>query len=208
MPNSEYLCNHFNQIIDAHNGCYVCTQCGLVMDTYFHDINENVSEDKINHEKKEEICELLEKLNYPTIFVHDILANYVKNKELKKEARLPYIVYETLNSLGFPISLKEISAVSGLNQSRIYDMQQSDASIVLKPSDLLEKYCKMLNLDYRSYSLIKETMQETSTGHNPLTIIAASIYKYCKVNKLKHTIKEIAQICNISPVSIQRYIKL
>jgi response regulator of citrate/malate metabolism len=72
---------------------------------------------------------------------------------------------------------------------------------------MLEKYCVMLKLDFKDYSVIKETIQRSlKTGHNNLTIIGANIYLHCKERK-KIPIKVIARTLNISCISIQRYLK-
>ena len=44
----------------------------------------------------------------------------------------------------------------------------------------LEKYCKVLGLPKDSYSVIKGTFKINRTGHNPITILGTTIYKYCK----------------------------
>jgi transcription initiation factor TFIIIB Brf1 subunit/transcription initiation factor TFIIB len=113
-----------------------------------------------------------------------------------------------LNENGCPISLKEISAVSGLTNSEIYKHQNSNDAIILRPEEMLEKYCTILKLNFKEYSVIKENIKGSlKTGHNNLTIIGANIYLYGKQNNLKLSIKLIAKTLNISCISIQRYIK-
>jgi transcription initiation factor TFIIIB Brf1 subunit/transcription initiation factor TFIIB len=104
--------------------------------------------------------------------------------------------------------MKDISSITGVKNNSIYDMQEKDKVIILKPNEMLEKYCKYLNLDFKAYSVIKENISNiSSTGHNPLTIIGSYIYLYCKENKLNYSMKKIASAVNISCISIQRYIK-
>ena len=127
---------------------------------------------------------------------------------MKKKFLIPYFVYKTLSEIGFPVSIKDISAVSGISENDIYSMQESEQSLILNPFSLLEKYCKLLGLsDYKTYSVIKENLPTIDTGHNPLTVIASTIYKYCKENSIKYSMKQIASTIGISSVSIQRYIK-
>jgi transcription initiation factor TFIIIB Brf1 subunit/transcription initiation factor TFIIB len=104
--------------------------------------------------------------------------------------------------------MKDISAITGLKNNSIYSMQEKDKVIILKPNEMLEKYCKYLNLDFKAYSVIKEKISTSlQSGHNPLTIIGANIYVYCKEKKLNYSMKKIASTLNISCISIQRYIK-
>ena len=196
------------EVVDEREGTVVCVDCGLVLSQYY------VSQANTNfcggNFMVEEIKEVLERLNFPQFFSDDIFNNIklAKKENTKKKSLVPYFVYKTLNELGFPVSIKDISAVSGVSENDIYNMQESEQSLILSPVSLLEKYCKLLGLnDFKTYSLIKETLPTTDTGHNPLTVIASTIYKYCKKTGLKYSMKQIASTVGISSVSIQRYIK-
>ncbi len=205
MSCEEYTCTHLNQIIDEREGTYVCTDCGLVLENFYLPERSNLSEKY--HNKKSEVKEILSKLNLPESFTSHILNEYDKSDiKVSKKQLLPYIVYSTLNDLNVPISIKDINAVSGFNDSKIYEMQHNK-SIILRPEEILEKYCKLLDFDYKTYSLIKVDLPKKNTGHNPLTIIASTIYAYCKKRKLKYSMKTIAKTCNTSCISIQRYLK-
>ena len=218
MPFNEHLCPHTNEIIDEHEGSIVCTNCGLVLSSVFKNyVNNFQFENKQKHQLNNltNIDELLQKLNKPTGFSDKIYNNLssmenINKKENKKNKKelLPYAVYSTLNELKSPISIKDISAVSGFNDSKIYKMQQNNTSIFLQPEDLLEKFTKLLNFDYKTYTVIKEDLPKNKTGHNPLTIVGTIIYLYCKRNKLKYSIKKIATLVGTSPISIQRYLKV
>lgn len=204
MPHPENLCSHTNHIIDEREGTIVCTDCGLVLtDKIFH---ETLAVNDITTELIVRIKDILERLFLPDCFTSDIIRKY-RNLPNKKYL-LEYVIYLTLHENGFPISIKDIAFVCGIPDSKIYDLQEQNTSICLQPKDLLEKYCINLQLDYKTYSLIKKELPlEIKTGHNPLTVIAATIYTYSKNNKLKLSMKQIASAVNISTVSIQRYIR-
>lgn len=207
MSTNETICGHFNEVIDEREGTVICIDCGLVLsDKNFHvnKFEEEVNGNETSVEMK--IKDLLDKLNLPECFLPDIMKKYTTLQN--KKYLLEYILYDTLNESGFPISIKELSSVSGIPDAKIYDLQKNDKSIILLPENLLEKYCKLLELDYKTYSLIKKELpKEMNTGHNPLTIIASTIYKFSKTNKLKLSMKHISNVLNISPISIQRYLK-
>lgn len=213
MPHPEHLCSHLNEVIDEKCGDVICTDCGLVIcDKVFTTTSVTHHDNSFltgMNKNKNEIDEMLEKLNLPTCFTQNILKNFNNNLSTKnKKELLPYTIYNTLNAEGFPISIKEISAVSGFTDVKIYSMQNNKA-IILEPALLLEKYCKLLGLDYNTYAVIKTGLPESSsTGHNPLTIIASTIYCYLKqYSQQKYSMKKIAQTVNTSCISIQRYIK-
>jgi transcription initiation factor TFIIIB Brf1 subunit/transcription initiation factor TFIIB len=202
-----------NTLIDEREGTIVCTCCGLVVDEKiynFYDSNLSSPEDGQNSCFKNDVREILSKLQLPDVYMTQIVKNFqneIKQKRNKKEL-LPYVIYKTLNENGVPISIKDISSISGFTDICIYDMQESNKSLIIHPSDLLEKYCSYLGLDYKTYSLIKKLLpKENISGHNPLTIIAATIYKFCKSNNIKISMKKISSTVKISCVSIQRYLK-
>ncbi len=158
----------------------------------------------------DEIKEFLERLNLPQCFAEDIYNNFKlgSREKMNRKCAIPYFVYKTLDEMGFPVSIKDISAISGLSENDIYSMQESEKTFCLNASTLLEKYCKLLGInDFKTYSLIKEQLPKNDTGHNPLTVIASTIYKHCKENGLKFSMKEIAKTVGISAVSIQRFLK-
>ncbi|EFX63186.1 hypothetical protein DAPPUDRAFT_119445 [Daphnia pulex] len=61
---------------------------------------------------------------------------------MNRKCAIPYFVYKTLDEMGFPVSIKDISAISGLSENDIYSMQESEKTFCLNASTLLEKYCR------------------------------------------------------------------
>jgi transcription initiation factor TFIIIB Brf1 subunit/transcription initiation factor TFIIB len=213
MPYPENMCSHFNSVIDEREGTIICTECGLVLEEKlfkFYGHNLSLEEKGKDYCLKEDIKEILAKLGLPDVFSKMIFQNFENEscEKKKKKNYLHYVVYKTLNENNVPVSIKEISSISGVTDSNIYDMQENNKSVILQPSDLLEKYCSYLGFDYKTYSLIKKELPiQNISGHNPLTIIAATIYNYCKKNNIKISMKKIATTVKISCVSIQRYLK-
>ena len=210
MSNHENFCKHINIISDEHEGSIICIDCGLVIsDNLYVENCFKFQASDVTCNDIEEIKELLERLNFSTFFALDMYKNVQKGLELKKVKKylIPFTFYQTLNEMGYPISIKDIVSVSGISENYIYDMQNNEDSIILNHMLLLEKYCTLLGFDFKTYSVIKELLPNLNTGHNPLTVIASTIYKYCKENKLKYSMKYIASIVGISSVSIQRFLK-
>ena len=118
------------------------------------------------------------------------------------------MIYKTLNQDGCPISIRDVSAVSGMTDSKIYKDQEADVVIISRPELMLEKYCKFFGLDFNSYTVIKKIIENSSkSGHNPLTIIGAQIYLHKKKANEKISMKLVAKELKISCISIQRYLK-
>jgi transcription initiation factor TFIIIB Brf1 subunit/transcription initiation factor TFIIB len=213
MSHPENICSHLNNVIDEREGSVVCTDCGLVLeDKFFKFYDSDLFSQDCGEDTslKNEVKEILSKLQLPDVYCSSIIQNFKKDlveKKNKKEL-LAYVVYKTLNENNIPVSIKDISAISGFSDINIYDRQESNKTIILQPCDLLEKYCRYLNLDYKTYSVIKNNLPiQNLSGHNPLTIIAASIYSHCKQNNIKISMKKVASTVKISCVSIQRYLK-
>ena len=156
MPHQEYLCSHTRTVEDDREGTIVCTECGLVLEDklFLNGKDFSFSESPLPNlplfEMKEEIKEILSKANLPESYVNKIPKALLK----KSKKCIPYIVYKTLNDDGNPISLKEISAVSGISDSEIYNMQEKDKVIIIKPDLMIERFCTMLNLNFWSRNSI------------------------------------------------------
>ena len=201
----EHFCQHLNEVNDQ--GSIICTDCGLFLSNVFVHSFKEIHKEPYN--ENDYILEILSRLQMPEFFKHDITYNLQKIdiKDRKKERAKAFVIYKTLNSLNCGISIKDISAVTGFTDNQIYNYQTSNDSIILDPINHLEKYCILLNLPKNSYAVIKETIKVQNSGHNPITILATAIYNYCKSYKIKISMQKIANVLNISCVSIQRYLK-
>ena len=207
MDHKEHLCTHLNEIIDHAAGAIVCIDCGLVLSEVF--LNSfNYIEDEYNF-KNDYILEILSRLNMPEFFKNDILQNLEKIsvKFQKNENAIAFVIYKTLNDLSCGVSIKDISSVTGYTDSQIYNFQSSNESIILDPMRQLEKYCILLQLPKNSHSVIKESIEIPKTGHNPTTVLATAIYRYCKKTKINLSMEKIAKTLHISAISIHRYLK-
>lgn len=196
------VCEHKNQIIDDHEGTYVCLDCAKVLDTVF------VS----NFEDKEKVSEeyMLKDLNTNDVsneISHRLnIPNFNVNNE-KKNIKSISNVYLNANRNNFTVTLREMSAVSGFSCKQIGKEIKNTVTVLDLPT-LLEKYCKLLEIDYKTYAVIKDNIyKHEQTGHNPLTVVASHIYIYMKSVKKKLSMKKICDIVGISSISIQRYLK-
>ena len=208
MDSGEDPCNHLNEIIDQIGGVIVCTDCGLVLSNFYLTPN-NYKEKQLNP-MRDYVLEILSRLQMPDYFQHDILTNLeqLPIKFQKKENAAAFVIYKTLNDLKCGVSIKEISAVTGFTDCQIYDFQSHNETVIIEPTIQLEKYCIMLGLPKNSHSVIKENIKILQTGHNPSTVLATAIYKYCKQIKFPISMEKIAEKLNISTISIHRYLKL
>jgi len=207
-------CEHLNEIEDQQEGSIVCTDCGLVIsDQYFVAHYTPLQPDESNFANirwLEKTKDILDKIHMPLTFAEPIVNRFQIDYKRKTLKNLTFSMYKVLNEvLGVSISLQEISNITGLVKTDIYAAQQFDDNMFMDTSANVEKYCKMLNLDFKTTTLIKARIESVHpSGHSPLTILASTIYLVCKeIKKKKISIKTVANITSTSCISIQRYIK-
>jgi len=211
MSCSISSCKHINQFDDIREGISVCLTCGLVLSDQIFLHDECVKSPFLQNTcLQEDILEILERLNFSKIHVESIEKNIKKitskKKYVNKNDVLAACVYKTLNKENNVLSLQDIASVSGVSKKKINILD--DSIHILKAENVLEKYCKLNNLDYKNYTVIKENMYGYKIlGHNPHTLVGSVIYMHCKKNKIKTSMKKIAQTLGISTISIQRFIK-
>jgi len=205
------LCPSKSEILDSQNGHYVCTACGLVLDSFYLDTNQyNIFENQQIPDKWiEETKDILDRINIPVSFTDHILKHFELNYRIKNSKYLLDSIYTVLNNLGIPISLNELANVNGCLKNKINCKNVTEINNVqIDKFVLIEKYCAILQLDFKTTTLIKEKLSKVKkAGHSPTTVVGALIYSTCKELKLKKTIKDIALATSVSPISIQRYLK-
>jgi transcription initiation factor TFIIIB Brf1 subunit/transcription initiation factor TFIIB len=196
-------CEHLYPVIDEHEGTSVCCDCGLVIEKemFLNNWTETDSkvtsvEELLEKNKKNDALEVLSRLNLPTNIL-DQLTNENQNVDN---------LYDAINKKT-AVTSKEFCAATGMSAKKLVKLNQHKI-LNTNLSILLEKYCKLLNLSYRDYTLIKALIDKKPTsGHPPLTIIGYYILVYCRENKIKKYMKDICSTLSISTISIQRYRK-
>lgn len=198
MANESNTCKHLNVVIDEHEGIYICTDCAHVISTYFiHD--RIVNTEFQTQEENKDTLEILARLNLPDSF-KDFISK--QNESLVNNASNIYIKTNEKNSV---VTLKEMSSITGIKPQKL----AKNMTNVINKELLLEKYCALLDLDFKSSTVIKENyLSKEISGHNPLTVVASAIYIYSKKENRKLSMKKISDVFGISPISIQRYLKL
>lgn len=194
-------CNHSEEIIDVHEGSVVCVGCGLVKENYYY--QEHIPQNPEKQNNFLVVDNFLDKFNFTEYFADNINKKLAKssNKNIKKIASE---IYKTANENNSCLPLKSIMNVSGLKTNQI----MSNDIHIFNVEEILEKYTKILNLDFKTYTVIKEKiMSSKDNGFQPLSIIGGFIYLHCQEANKKISMKKIASTLGISPISIQRFVK-
>jgi len=189
----------------------VCSQCGLVLDIIFLEETSKKKTDYtvINNNIQNQIYDILDKVHISKSFIQPIYNHYQFNYKKNSLNNVIFSVYKVLNDdYQFNISLQDLCNVTGAKKDSVYSVQKVNENIFLDICEMAEKYCSMLQLDFKNKSLIKEHLKSVAiSGHQPMTIIAGCLYMHCKANKIKTSIKKISEVTLVSPISIQRYLK-
>lgn len=200
-------CSNSYEVIDTRTGDYVCSGCGFVIDRYYEIIPTTQNDQRDYGEVEGYLHEILEKLNLPKY-----IAAYVKlnmKDRANKEKHIINELYRVLPQLNIPFSRKDLEAVSGIESKIIYAAapKNVDNMVVISVKDVLERYCRKLNLNFEEYSLIKKSIPDKNYGFNPATVASAYIYIYCKKNKKKIKLKEISEVTGVTCMSVHRFMR-
>lgn len=212
MDNRDRPCQHLTQIEDFHEGSVICSLCGLVLSPLFIDqisqLSDPCHDPSTENFSLAEIRNLLDRIHISTCFATQIDAHLTKNFTTKSRKALVYSIFKVLNEINIPISMKELSQACHINKKMLHQAQSENDVVFIKFSDIVEKYAKLLNLNYQTITLIKETIKRCPmSGHNPNSVLASTIYQVCRRTKQRVSIKKVSQVTQVSCVSIQRYNK-
>jgi hypothetical protein len=202
-------CEHKEEVIDQHEGSIICINCGIVKDVVYESKNciapSFLQEKNYSAQSKlSYIDNILDKLNFSDYYQECLN----KDIPLKKRQNLKLVtskIYQKINADQTVLPLKTLLNISGLSPKHV----KSNKVHVLKVTDLVEKYVKMLGFNYATCTVIKEKVKQigTNNGYQPLSIIGGVIYLHFQEKQHKIPMKIIASHLGISAISIQRFIK-
>lgn len=207
-------CLHENDVTDQHEGTLICTDCGIVKDVVFYNeptMNTNFKKSNCFDEVENILDQLHISKQYSDVINSSIYKKKTKiqlpTRNVQKTSSIKKIVtaiYNKVNEKSSNLLLKDIINFSHLEPSQI----KSKDILIINLEEILERYTKKFNLDFKSTLLIKKKISQfNNTGYQPLTIIGGVIYLYHTEMRKKISMKKIATVLGISSISIQRFIK-
>lgn len=208
MDSQHCTCEHEEVIEDYREGTVVCTACGLVLSSLFLHQIVNLSEQRaeVDEQLLSDIQHLLDRIHVPLCHAYRIESYHKKNFSCKTKQSIAFSVYKTLNEIGVPLSMREVSNITSVKKVSLNRVQCEDTLMQIDSGILVEKYSKMLGLSYEITTLIKKELAcSPISGHNPNSVLASLIYQVCKRSKIKVSIKKVAEVTSVSCISIQRY---
>jgi len=189
-----HTCDEIFFVLDEREGTTVCTNCGYVVDSQLY-VNTFSYNNEVPETEKQEFNEILSRLNLTSDIVQ-------QEKDIDNLSSL----YSVINKTS-AVTMNEFCLATGLAKKKVVKSNRNSICAT-NESILLDKYCKLLNICFKDYTVIKEKISSFSnkTGHSPLTIIGYYIYVCCK-KKYKLSIQKVCNVIGISPISIQRFKK-
>jgi len=171
-----------------------------------------------------ELQRIISFLNLPKP-VHERIARYYEesvNKGLVRgrsiESVIAALTYAVARQFGTPRTLDEIAEASGVEKREIgrtyrYIARELKIRILpANPSDYVPRFCSMLNLSDKVQAkaiqiLKKATDMDLTSGKGPTGVAAAAIYIACVLSGEKRTQREVADIVNVTEVTIRNRYK-
>lgn len=206
-------CCHNNPVSDYHEGTIVCLMCGLVLSNLFLEHqNFNFQKTHFNtreeQQKIEEIKDILDKIHVSHSYATHVYSFFTKNFKKWTNPNLVFSIFKVLNQLNCPVSMKELSLSTNILSTKLHSVQPNEQNVEVAFDDVVEKYCKLLKIPFKTIALIKESIKNAPmSGHNPNSVIAAIIYNTLKKEKKKISLRSLCKVTNVSCISIQRYNK-
>ena len=208
--NHDKCCTRTSNIIEL-DGCYVCTYCGMVQDTPCFEYEFQFRDDKVSLKDSllSEFCHRLAVDNITQADSESLYNNSVrKNPNIQKLILLTCSLYIACKRNNCPRTMREISAVSGVDVKHIgqYEHLVCSQYYPTKPSDYVNRFGSKLELKYNQIQKInQELLKVTKYTDNPISMCAAVIYK--TMQHLDIDLKQLEDITGIPSSTIKRISK-
>ncbi|HIF02106.1 MAG TPA: hypothetical protein EYQ84_01810 [Nitrospinaceae bacterium] len=192
-------------------GTHVCSKCGLVKDMLcFYNTAASNEETEPWNMFLLELCNRAEIGKSTRLSAECYYRMWAKSHStLSKKVLLACAIYIACKNHNIPRSLKEVSAISGVDTKRIgkYEQLVSDKCYPTKAADYVNRFGCKIGLNF---SEIKKVIDNISLGmntrsFNPIALSAAYIYKILSLDHEK--LKELEKVSGVPISTIKRICK-
>ena len=205
-------CAKTSNIIEL-DGCYVCTYSGMVQDAPCFGYEFQCRDDKVllKNSLLDEFCHRLAVDTRTQADSESLYNDSVrKNPNIQKLKLLACSLYIACKRNSCPRTMKEISAVSGVDMKQIaqYEHLVCTRYYPTKPSDYADRFGSKLQLNYKQITKIHQELLKVSKSKytdNPINVCAAAIYK--TMRNIGVDIKQLEDITGIPSSTIKRLSK-
>ena len=211
-------CDHSSYVEDEHEGTIVCTVCCQVLEQlYSHDpfILNSLPETTTNT-ATQNIQDICANFNIPNSIEQKCIDTYIKIstskvKRFPKNVLIAFSIYQSLLEHDVARSPKEILCMTGVELSRIFEVEKLlvDIDISDHPTSAtyVERFGQQCGLSFPEIQCVTkycELADEACENYAPQTIAATLISCFCKLRKKSVTVQTISKTCLVSASSMYR----
>ena len=201
-------------------GTIVCQDCGLVLhENIPYNTNEITNNDSFakssNYFKIVDCCYRMHiTYNFIISFIHESFTNERKKPVFQKindDHLIAYIIYTSLKNLNIPRSLDYVAGNCGVRTNDIWKCEFVDEKLSnpIRFQDIVRSVHSQVGLTMKESDKICDLEENIKNlSFSPLTLAGSLIYFYCKLKKKKVTLKKVAELVNVTNVSICRCLKI
>lgn len=208
---SEKKCLHNEQVEDADNSYYICTECGVQLQPVFHHANNQYEVVQYNKNNIHEFIDnCARRLNVPECITKEIIDHFMKLKVKKGHKNAihlaSYSIYSYLIKAGMARQLSDIVDVTKVNKHDILKYSPQDSNKFNDVKDILENmpliHFELTETDRRKLMSISNKFLDN--GNSPYSIAAALTQIYSSFIKKKIAGKIISTYFRISSITLSR----
>ena len=218
------MCFHKKTIDDDREGTEVCLDCGLVLQEILLPgtplkTTRTFSTREGEPELTRHLCDVIAHAEIPMCVVSPTLDYY---KQLRGELAshrpkftdkvlLAYALYETLNRENISRTVQEIAFFTDCSEKKLWNVESALnlEKTLSSPLDYVERYATQVNLTFSDVKKIKEKIGSLACFYSakPQCVVALALYMHCLENKLKCSLKNICQVCSVSPTNVHHMMR-
>ena len=208
---TEKKCLHNEQVEDADNYYYICTECGVQLQQVFHRANNQYEVVQCNKNNIHEFIDnCARRLNLPECMSKEIFDHFMKLKVKKGHKNAvhlaSYSIYSYLILAGMARKLSDIVDVKKVHRHDILKYSPQDSNKFNDVKDILENmpliHFKLTEADRRKLMSISNKFLDN--GNSPYSIAGALTQIYSSFIKKKIAGKIITAYFKISSMTLSR----
>ena len=210
------ICLHNNTIDDEKSGDNICLSCGLVLDKIFKDSNQKYraydAPSYINiREFIYDVCENGTVAKSTAVYAYhyfESIKPLLAPCNFKDKLLASYAIYYALNKHHTPRTPEEVQYFTGCNAADLWHVEGKLSLLDTNnsPLEYVNRFASLLGLSYYDMKCIKHLIMELHDfpSLRPQTVVAVITHLYCKHQKKKISVSQIASVCQVSTTNIYR----
>ena len=209
------MCEHIDHIIDQHEGCVICMQCGSVLGMHFLYPSDEDRHSRYNLTSsiKTFLYDCCDRMHLPSSILEIIQKKYscfhdsLAFEKVDRMQLMAYSIYYTLKDQGIGRNIEYIAYNTGITSKQLWKCESLDPNLAIPISieNLLTPVYTLFHLSKQDHDNIISISRHFQERHfSPLTMTSTLVYLYCKAVKIPISVKKVFSVFNVSSMSIYR----